>query len=286
MNARTRPWVGLSRGTGPAAFTLVELLVVIGIIALLISILLPALGKAKDEANRAKCSSNLRQAGIGFRLYAADNKDYIPWRALALPGTSPAKYAPIVTVGSDSGYNGATEQSFGLALLLTPPYGVGRNYRPNNDVFFCPSDDVRAPFRNSTTRWGPVLISGGGQSASIWTRYYPKRAWNRAITFPPVYVETSGDFVNEKFSARNATQRAILSDQGVPRFSWTTGTDATTADTYPAFHAKLKGVNVLYLDGHVAFISDKQVARFNQPGQPGGGYEILSAMIRAYNSPN
>lgn len=64
-----------------AGFTLVELLVVIGIIAILISILVPALSKAKDSANQLNCLSNLRQLGMAMVLYADQNHGNLPFSA-------------------------------------------------------------------------------------------------------------------------------------------------------------------------------------------------------------
>jgi prepilin-type N-terminal cleavage/methylation domain-containing protein/prepilin-type processing-associated H-X9-DG protein len=78
-----------SRGSLANAFTLIELLVVIAIIAILVALLLPTLGKAKEKAMTTRCLSNLRQLGLAMHLYADEHEELLPPAGKVIPWDSP-----------------------------------------------------------------------------------------------------------------------------------------------------------------------------------------------------
>ncbi len=120
----------MTRGkTYRAGFTLVELLVVIGIIALLIAILLPALQRARQQAASVNCMSNLRQIGIGVLAYTLENGQYLPHGA-ANHGVHSwtAKIAPWTLSMPSSSYNGLKPYKvYACPTTPTVPHGYKVN---------------------------------------------------------------------------------------------------------------------------------------------------------------
>ncbi|BAM04875.1 hypothetical protein PSMK_27160 [Phycisphaera mikurensis NBRC 102666] len=126
-----------------SAFTLIELLVVISIIALLIGILLPALGAARAIARQSACLSNIRQVNIAAVTYATDSKDYLPYQAwMNVPVTAGGTSGHNVMAYDDliSGYLGNERPT---ATKYSPNLLGGNNPAYVLKVLVCPSDDVQ-----------------------------------------------------------------------------------------------------------------------------------------------
>jgi len=113
------------------AFTLIEVLVVVAIIALLVAVLLPSLARAREQGRAAVCLSNLHQQGIAFNGYSADNKTILPWGGSFRFSLMEGKYY-LGWKPTDSDFHDWTLVNLGP---LYPKY-VGNDPR----LFYCPNN--------------------------------------------------------------------------------------------------------------------------------------------------
>ncbi len=206
-----------NRHTG--GFTLIELLVTLSAIAILMGLLLPALGRAREQGRRAHCLMNLHQIHAGLMLYGNDNEDRIP-------DCTAKKYISNGNVRRFGNWLGNKYDPWGMGKLITEGYISG------GQVFYCASNKIcryEQEFFRFDLDGGHTWISYRLRNNYIHTKLYiefPNEDWNTEIYVPERIDES---------------KRAIVADD--PFWDWQLDTHIT-------------GYNVLYLDGHALFVHD------------------------------
>jgi prepilin-type N-terminal cleavage/methylation domain-containing protein len=147
----------------PSGFTLVELLVVISIIALLLSILMPALNKVREAGRMTVCTSNARQCALLFDIYVTDNSQTYPLYAFPVRFNSDGSLG-WWTEPMSTAFSAARYSYWPLALAAKDYYKNGKSPK----YFFCPSQINR----NQSQLWSNVSFGYNHMKFGTWSSGY------------------------------------------------------------------------------------------------------------------
>lgn len=235
------------------AFTLIELLVVISIIAVLAAILFPVFARARENARRASCMSNLKQIDLGMMMYIQDNDERYPNYAYS------SAYLPGV-VAPDAAHGGewASGTNWFWMNMIYP-------YVRSIQVFICPS----SPFANTAYKapsgaGGPYMGHYGINVGTAAAPFIPTGLYGAAGPLMTIVVNPANTylFVESSFytvSPSYATAPPTSSNYYLPGACKLFPTSTVTAsDCWNGRH--FDGVNVGFADGHVKWLKTETLS--------------------------